>query len=48
VSAENRARPDPQDLKVMLDCKDQPAPKACVERLARPDNLECLISGLSK
>jgi hypothetical protein len=40
VSAENRARPEPQDPKVRLDCKDRPAPKACVERLARPDNLE--------
>jgi hypothetical protein len=26
---------------VRLDCKDRPDPKACVERLARPDNLEC-------
>jgi hypothetical protein len=25
---------------VKLDCKDRPAPKACVERLAQPDNLE--------
>jgi hypothetical protein len=37
VSAENRARPDPQDPKVRLDCK---APKACVERSARPEHLE--------
>jgi hypothetical protein len=29
--------PDQWDPKVRLDCK---APKACVERLARPDNLE--------
>jgi hypothetical protein len=35
------ARPEPQDPKVRLDCKDRPAPKACVERWARPDNLEC-------
>jgi hypothetical protein len=41
VSAENRACPDPQDPKVRLDCKDRPARKACVERSARLDNLEC-------
>ena len=33
--------PDQWDPKVRLDCKDRPAPKASVERLARPDNLEC-------
>jgi hypothetical protein len=32
--------PDQWDPKVRLDCKDRPAPKACVERLARSDNLE--------
>jgi hypothetical protein len=44
VSAENGARPDLQDPKVRLDCKDRLAPKAFVERLARlerPAHLEC-------
>jgi hypothetical protein len=40
VSAENRVRPDQLDPKVTLDCKDNPAPRVCVERLAPPDNLE--------
>jgi hypothetical protein len=35
--------PDQWDPKVRLDCKDQPAPRAFVERLAPPDNLECLV-----
>jgi hypothetical protein len=51
VSAENRARPDPQDPKVILDCLEHPASLACKALRDRPDlqdQQDPLISALSK